>query len=63
MVSQWRAAPRGVAAPEPRTQPPVGTIVPQGGPWPTVATWQKGSGAPFRGMTLKMELPGDSRGG
>lgn len=45
MGSPWRTAPRGAAARAPRTQPPVGTIMPQDGPWATVATWHKGSGA------------------
>ena len=64
-MSQWRTAPRGAAAWAPRTQPPVGTVMPQDGPWPTVAMWQKGSGALAlpRHMTLEKELPGEGGGG
>lgn len=63
-MSQWRTAPRGAAAWGPRMQPPVGTILPQE-TLAHVAIWQKGSGALVlpRHMTLKMELPGDGRGG
>ena len=31
-MSPWRAAPRGAPSPAPRTQTPVGTMMPQDGP-------------------------------